>query len=277
MIIDSQVHIWSAETPDRPWYSPTAHLPNPFGYEDLLKQMVTAGVDRAVLVPPGWEGGRNDLALEGAAKHPDRFAVMGRIALDDPDAPALLPQWKERQGMLGVRLAFQKQAESRWLDDGTADWFWPQAERFGIPVMVFAPGRNDAFAEIARAHPKLRMIVDHMNLNRETDADAAAAMERLIPLADLANVSVKVSSIALYSTEPYPYRGLHGALARLIEAFGPRRSFWGTDLTRIWTRIESYRQCVTLFTEEFDFLSADDLDWVMGKGLAQCLGWRIRE
>lgn len=275
MIIDSQVHIWSAETPDRPWYSPTAHLPNPFGYEDLLKQMETAGVDRAVLVPPGWEGGRNDLALEGAAKYPDRFAVMGRIALDDPDAPALLPQWKARPGMLGIRLALQKEAESGWLDDGTADWFWPQAERFGIPVMVFAPGRNEAFAEIARAHPGLRMIIDHMNLNRETDADAAAAMESLIPLADLANVSVKVSSIALYSTEPYPYRGLHGALARLIDAFGARRAFWGTDLTRIWTRIESYRQCVTLFTEELDFLSADDLGWVMGKGLAQCLGWRL--
>jgi predicted TIM-barrel fold metal-dependent hydrolase len=275
VIIDSQVHIWSAETPERPWFSPTSHLANPFGYTDLLVQMEAAGVDRAVLVPPGWEGGRNNLALEGVGKHPDRFAVMGRIALDDPDAPALLPQWKAPQGMLGIRLAFQKEAESGWLDDGTTDWFWPQAERFDIPVMVFAPGRNDAFAEIARAHPKLRLVVDHMNLNRETDGEAAAAMESLIPLADCANVFVKVSSIPLYSTEPYPYRNLHGALERLIGAFGARRAFWGTDLTRIWTLIESYRQCVTLFTEELDFLSGGDLDWVMGRGLAECLAWEI--
>ena len=273
MIIDSQVHVWAAETPDRPWYSPTSHLPNPFGYAELLAEMKGAGVDRAVLVPPGWEGGRNDLALKGARKHPSRFAVMGRIALDDPAAPGLLEGWTAQPGMLGIRLAFQKERESGWLDDGTADWFWPAAERHGIPVMVFAPGRNDAFAEIARTHPRLTMIVDHMNLGREQDAAAVAAMESLIPLADRANVSVKVSSVPLYSTEPYPYRNLHEGLARLIGAFGPRRAFWGTDLTRIWNRIETYRQCVTLFTEELDFLTGDDLDWVMGRGLAACLGW----
>jgi hypothetical protein len=32
---------------------------------------------------------------------------------------------------------------------------------------------------------------------------------------------------------------------------------------------------VTHFTEELDFLSADDLEWIMGRGLAECLGWRI--
>jgi len=35
----------------------------------------------------------------------------------------------------------------------------------------------------------------------------------------------------------------------------------------------SYRQTVTHFTEELDFLSANDLDWIMGRGLAECLGW----
>ena len=275
MIIDSQVHVWSAETPDRPWYSPTSHLPNPFGFEDLRAEMETAGVDAAVLVPPGWEGGRPDLALEGAAAYPDRFAVMGRIPLDDPHSAASLPRWKARPGMLGVRLAFQKERESAWLDDGTADWFWPQAEKFDIPVMVFAPGRNAAIAEIARGHPGLRLIVDHMGLAREKDGAAAAQIESLIPLADHANVHVKVSSVPLYSTEPYPYRNLHRALARLIGAFGARRAFWGTDLTRIWSLVESYRQCVTLFTEELDFLKPDDLDWVMGRGIAECLDWPL--
>jgi hypothetical protein len=98
-------------------------------------------------------------------------------------------------------------------------------------------------------------------------------MESLIPLADLPNIYVKVTSIPLYSTEPYPYRGLHRALCRVIRAFGPARSFWGTDLTRIWS-LASYRECVTLFTEELDFLTADDLEWIMGRGIRECLAWR---
>jgi predicted TIM-barrel fold metal-dependent hydrolase len=275
MIVDAQVHVWKAETPERPWFTAHPHLPEPFGYEDLLGEMKKAGVDRAVLIPPGWEGDRIDFVLEGAVRHPDRFGVMGRIPVQKREAAsALLPGWRAQRGMLGIRVSFQKAHNQRWLTDGTADWFWPEAEKHGIPVMVFAPGRNAELRAIAEAHPKLRIVVDHMGLAREEDAEAAAVIERLSELADCPNVHVKVSSVPLYSTEPYPYRNLHDALRRLIGAFGPERSFWGTDITRIWSRA-SYRQCVTLFTEELKFLSADDLDWVMGRGLLRCLDWPL--
>ena len=65
--VDSQVHIWSADTPDRPWPPGRAHeaqKPYPISKEALLFEMDLAGVRRIVLVPPSWEGDRNDLALE---------------------------------------------------------------------------------------------------------------------------------------------------------------------------------------------------------------------
>ena len=276
MIVDAQVHVWAPETPERRWLrSGDAHLPTPFGYEDLRVEMARAGIDRAILIPPGWEGDRIDFVLEGASHHPDRFAAMGRIPVEKPESIALLPGWKRQTGMLGIRLSFQKAHNSAWLDDGTADWLWPAAEQHGIPVMVFAPGRTDRIREIAINHPRLSLIVDHMGLLREQDARATAVMEDAASLADCPNVHVKVTSVPLYSSEPYPYRGLHEPLRRLIRAFGPQRSFWGTDITRIWSRC-SYRQCVTLFTEELEFLSGDDLEWVMGRGLMECLQWRAQ-
>ena len=54
-IVDSQVHIWSADTPDRPWPPGRAHeaqKPYPISKEALLFQMDLAGVRRIVLVPP---------------------------------------------------------------------------------------------------------------------------------------------------------------------------------------------------------------------------------
>lgn len=94
MIVDSQVHVWPAATEDRPWRtgrtSENVHLPTPFGYADLLREMDAAGVDRAILVPPGWEGDRVDFVLAGVQKYPDRFAAMGRIAVERPEAPELL-------------------------------------------------------------------------------------------------------------------------------------------------------------------------------------------
>ena len=42
----------------------------PFSKDDLLAEMDAAGVDRAVIVPPSWEGDRNDLALAAARRIP---------------------------------------------------------------------------------------------------------------------------------------------------------------------------------------------------------------
>src|ERR1700745_1553299 len=82
LIVDAQVHIWGFNTPERPW--PTGrsarHRAQPFSKDDLLKEMDAAGVARVVIVPPSWEGDRNDLALAAARLHTDRSAVIGRPA-----------------------------------------------------------------------------------------------------------------------------------------------------------------------------------------------------
>ena len=75
-IIDAQVHVWKPETPDRPYIKEDAskpHRPVRFDYENLLQDMQTAGVGRVILVPPSWDGYRNDYALEAAQKYPDRL------------------------------------------------------------------------------------------------------------------------------------------------------------------------------------------------------------
>ena len=59
----------------------------------------------------------------------------------------------------------------------------------------------------------------------------------------------------------------------MIDAFGPRRAFWGSDITRVPKSV-GYRQVVTHFTEQLDFLARDDLAWIMGRALMECLRWR---
>jgi len=57
MIADAQVHIWLADSPERPWppiVDPTqsrAHKPEPITMEIMLREMDAAGVKRAVIAP----------------------------------------------------------------------------------------------------------------------------------------------------------------------------------------------------------------------------------
>jgi predicted TIM-barrel fold metal-dependent hydrolase len=273
------VHIWAANTPDRPWaegMENRAHLPEPLSQGDLIPLMDQAGVDCAILVPPSLDGDRNDLCLKAAQDHPERFGVMGRLLLDRPNARARLDEMKHQPGMLGVRLTFHRDNDRPYLTNGVADWFWPEAERLRMPVMVHAPERLPQIGEIARRHQDLNIIVDHMGFSRETmDEHANAGADRILKLAQYSNLSVKVSAAPCYSSDPYPFRNLHEPLKRIIEGFGVRRSFWGSDFSRL-LRHCSYRQAVTVFTEELDFLSPSDLEWVMGRGILERLSWRPR-
>jgi L-fuconolactonase len=274
IIIDSQVHVWPPDRPDRR-LGPGHDERTPYSYEQLRADMDRAGVHRAILVPPSIDRNRNDYAVEAVRKYPDRFAVMGKVALETGAGKDVLKGWRDQPGMLGVRLTFHRDADRPWLSDGTADWFWPEAAFHDIPVMVHAPERLAEIGEIAERYPELRVIIDHMGFARATMDDAAGpAVERLNALAQYPNVFVKVSALPAFSTEPYPFKNLHEPLRRVIEAFGARRAFWGSDITRV-PKSCSYRQVVTQFTEELDFLSADDLDWIMGRGLAECLRWPI--
>jgi len=274
-IVDSQVHLWKAESADWPWVpGAKPQLPEPFTIEKLVPMMDEAGVDRAVIVPPGWPGDRNDYTVEAAKRYPDRFAVMGRIPLQNPQSAALLPKWKEQPGMLGVRVTFNNPTMIPWLTDGTADWFWPAAEKAGVPVMFFAPGRVSMFARIAERHPRLTMIVDHMGVASDVvqAGRIGNAIEHTVSLAKYPNVSVKLSSAPLMSKEPYPYRDVNPHIRRLFDAYGPQRCYWGTDLTNSFAKA-TYRQRITHFTEELSFLTESDKDWVMGRAILERLKW----
>jgi predicted TIM-barrel fold metal-dependent hydrolase len=274
LIVDAQVHLWQAETPDWRWVpGGVPQLPEPFTIERLVPLMEEAGVDRVVVVPPSWPGDRNDYGLEAARRYPDRFAVMGRIPLQDPQSAALLPRWKEQPGMLGVRLTFLRGA-TPWVRDGTADWFWPAAEKAGLPVMFLAPGQMSAFIRIAERHPQLTLIIDHMNLSVDIAkaGKVAEAIEQTVALAKYQNVSVKLSSAPTYSLETYPFHDMKVHLKRCFDAFGPRRCHWGTDMTNSFAKA-TYRQRIAHFTEELDFLSEEDKDWVMGRAILARLGW----
>ncbi len=74
--------------------------------------------------------------------------------------------------MIGMRLTFMREQAVN-LTNGAADWFWPAAEKAGLPVMFLAPDNMPKFAPIAERHPGLNLIIDHMSLMQEIGVGAA--------------------------------------------------------------------------------------------------------
>ena len=275
-IVDAQVHIWKEEDPAHPWPPggrERAHRATPWTADEVLRLMDENGVERSVLVPPSFSDSDNELCLQAAHDHPDRFAVMGRIAPQRPESIDGFLRWREQPGMLGVRMTLSRGEAQKWIADGTLDWFWDAAEEAGIPVYVLPPGLLPEIRQVAIDHPDLRLIIDHLGIRTGTAEDGLmAGLEEVLPLADQPNIAVKATALpAFVPTESFPYPLLQPIIKRVVSEFGAHRVFWGSDASRL----TSYEENLALFTERLDFLTPDDLDWIMGRGLSEWLGWPL--
>ena len=249
-ITDAQVHIWKANTPERPWLAgQEAHRAKPLEVDELLSEMNGAGVSRVVIVPPTLDADRNDLALDAARRYPDHFAVMGRLNLDLPGAREKIPGWKNQPGMLGLRFSFQRPWLTPLIKERRIDWMWQETEKAGVPIMLLTT-HDLAYLidEVAERFPRLKIVMDHLALPAgKTDEEAFRDIGKLIALARRPNIAVKASTMPLYTKDSYPFRRIHPYIKQVFDAFGPKRTFWGSDLSRLHC---PYRECVAMFTEE---------------------------
>jgi predicted TIM-barrel fold metal-dependent hydrolase len=237
--------------------------------------MKTAGVTGVVIHPPASLGdAANACALEAASRYPERFCILGHFDLARPDREAVVARWREQPGMLGLRFAFNQPGQQALWTDRSLDGFWSACEREGLPVGLMPSGPTmAAFRRIAERHPGLKLLIDHLGRGghaAKKDDACFEDLDEMLALARLPNVAVKLSAAPSYSTHAYPWRNLHDYIHRIVDAFGPERSFWGSDLTRVAC---SYREAVTMYTEEMPWLKGRDLELVMGEGIAKWIGW----
>jgi len=269
-IVDAQIHLWGTGLP-----SNFAHRQvTSFTTEEAVAMMDAAGVDAAVIHPPSWDPGSTEMAVQAVQDYPGRFAIMGALPLGHPDSQARIAGWRDQPGMLGLRYLFLDNPERQWLHDGSLDWLWLAAEAAGVPIAVLTTDLLARLGAIAERHPGLRLTIDHLGgLGGNTtlkDAAAMTHMPELLVLARFPNVAIKATGAPGYSSEAYPFPAMHTYLRQIYDAFGPSRMFWGTDITKMPC---SWRQCVTMFTEELPWLTGADKRLIMGDAICAWWGW----
>lgn len=269
-IVDAQIHTWGAGLP-----SNASHWQiTSFTPAEAVALMDQAGVDAAIIHPPGWDPNSTEMVFQAVQDYPGRFAIMGSVPLDHPDSRDLIAGWRSQPGMLGLRWTFLHEPARSWLADGTLDWLWAAAEKAGVPIAMLATDSLEPIARIAERFPGLRLTIDHMGgrggMTTLKDDAAMVHMPALLALARFPNVAVKATGAPGYCSGPYPFVSMHTYLRQIFDAFGPERMFWGTDISKMKC---SWRQCVTMFTEELPWMGGADLEMVMGQGIRRWWGW----
>jgi len=275
-VVDAQVHAWAPSDARFPW-APGAlghpHLPDGMPIERLLTAMDAAGVDAALVVSPMLYGDDHRYAAQAARDHPGRLAAVGRVDPAAPDAARVARRWHE-DGLRGVRIQPAVDPE-RWRGGAFAPFIAAAAAQ-DLVLFVYAPGLLADLPAVARTHPELRVVVDHLGLEprRRPGVDPFARLGELLALAAEPNVAVKVSGVPALSAQGPPFRDVWDPVRRVLDAFGPARALWGSDFTRTAPH-HTYAEALG-YLRELDGLTPAELDLLLGGSLQRLLGWPAR-
>jgi len=208
MIIDSQVHAYEANTPQRPWFR-VPNWPAHVTGDEMVAAMDKLGIDGAIFISPfsmyRYDG---SYAVEVQKAHPDRFALVKPVDPDDPAVADVIADWKKTPGTVGIRIIMTKEAK-REPDDPGFDRILRAAVKHDFPVNVLFWGNVDAGTALIDGHPDTRFIIDHLGILQPSVPPAPAQpwadLPKVLELAKRTNAVIKVSGACTLSKEPYPF------------------------------------------------------------------------
>ena len=272
--IDSQVHAYERDSPERPWQG-FLDGPDEVTGDDMVAAMDAVGVDGALLVSP-YSMYRYDpsYALEVYAKHPGKF---GLIRPFDPKSETIdddMAEWTGMQGVVGARIMLTYGD----YDDGShpgLNAIVAAAGRAGVPVNIMSTGKMHVVGELARRNPNTQLVIDHVGLAQPRYPPAPpepwAELNAVLAMAEFDNVAIKISGACTLAHEPFPYPDIWEPLRQIFDAFGLERCLWGTDWTRA-VELLTFQQGVDAFRVT-DQLSDAERSVLMGGSLMKVYNW----
>ena len=273
-VIDSQVHAYAANTPDRPWNT-TPNWPDSASGDEMVAAMDELGIDGAIFVNAfSMYQYDSSYAVEVRNAHPGRFGLVKPVDPTDPAVADVIADWKNTPGTVGIRVRLTHGPE-RGADDPALDLILREAVRHDFPVNLLCWGKLDTGAALIDRHPDNRFVIDHLGILQPRTPPAApepwADLPMVLALASRPNAVIKVSGACTLSHEPYPFPDIWDPLARVFDAWGMDRCLWGTDWTRAHA-VVNYEQAVEPFRLT-DRLSESDRAMLMGGACANAYSW----
>jgi L-fuconolactonase len=273
-IIDSQVHAYAANTPERPWNT-TPNWPDSVNGEEMVAAMDSVGVDGAIFVNAfSMYQYDSSFAEEVQRAHPGKFGLVKPVDPSDPAVADVIADWKKIPGTVGLRVRLTHGLE-RAADDPGLDVILHEAVRHNFPINLLSWGKLDVGAALIDRHPNVQFVLDHLGLLQPHDPPAPpepwADLPKVLDLAKRPNAVIKVSGACTLSREPFPFPDIWDPLARVFDAWGMDRCLWGTDWTRAHA-VVNYEQAVEPFRLT-DRLSDSDRAMLMGGACAKIYGW----
>jgi predicted TIM-barrel fold metal-dependent hydrolase len=171
-----------------------------------------------------------------------------------------------------------KNGGDQWLSADETHELWRRAEKLSAIFNFFIrPQQLPKLEKMVRAHPEVRIILDHFSQLDLAAADPEPQIRLLLGMATYPNVWVKVSELSSVSkSQTYPYADAYPMVQRVYEAFGPDRLLFGTGYpgsARAHYKRPTLVKEIELLRNEIPFFTAEDREKILGRNAARLWGF----
>ncbi|MDX1682381.1 MAG: amidohydrolase family protein [Phycisphaeraceae bacterium] len=230
--IDAHHHLWAFDRYDYGWIEEgKGVLGRDYGLDDLEEATDSAGVTATVLVQTFSSLDESKWFLD-LAQQSDRIAgVVAWVDLKSEDVGAQLDQLIDHGGpLVGIRHVVQAEVADWLLRDDVSRGLDAVAERELTYDLLLLPEHLEHAPDVARRHPDLPMVIDHIAKPPIRDGGFDGWDESMKAAAECPNVTCKLSGLVTEANRP------DGSVADLapyvhhtIDCFGYDRLMFGTD------------------------------------------------
>jgi L-fuconolactonase len=234
-VIDAHHHFWDPARLDHTWPVAVADgLRRAFGPDDLAPELRSERMTGSVLVQCLPAADETVALLAQAARVPFVRGVVGWVDLTVPDVNAALADLRASPGgelLVGVCHRAQDEDDPAWLVRADVRRGLEAVATAGLAFDLQARTRElPAALETCLALPHLRFVLDHLAAPPIASGDLSAWGRGLLPLAELHNVSAKLSGLVTEADwHTWSIDDLRHPVELAVDAFGPKRLMLGSD------------------------------------------------
>jgi predicted TIM-barrel fold metal-dependent hydrolase len=251
-IVDTHLHLWNLDEVNYPWLAPGLPKTSLLGdidpirrnflAKDFLAEAAPLGITAAVHVEanpdPADPVSETRWLRSQAAETGFPQAIVAAIALEDPNVASILERHLSAGNVKGVRQSLNWAPDPTkycdFLPDRMSDPLWRQGFKLLAPLglsfdLQVYPLQMRAAAELAHAHPETIIVLDHVGMPIERDAERMSQWRsgmRMLAAED--NTAVKISGLGMLF-QKWNRESVRPLIMETIEIFGTKRVMFGTN------------------------------------------------
>lgn len=223
--IDCHNHVFDPENfpyqPDR--YHPAGHEVSPAEY--FLKVLEAYNVSHALVVGPNSGYGEDDnrALLDAIERSNGRLKGMAVVSKDVTDETL---QSLKRSGIVGVTFNVAFYGEEHF---GHAASLMSRLHDHGLLAQIQVQGDQVlSFVDVLKSTPAL-VVIDHCGRPELDQGMDSPAFQVLLSLGKQTQHAIKLSGMAKFSKQGFPFDDTKPYVDALFAAFGEDRVLWGSD------------------------------------------------